>query len=99
MGKVPARERFEGKSRGSHGYHYHEVLCNARKRDVMTEILIPSIIKIGGGSFQEASATLVRLQCKRPLIVTDVFLAQRGLSERLRVQIEQAGIECCGSPK
>ena len=61
---------------------------------MMTEILIPSIIKIGGGSFQEASATLVRLQCKRPLIVTDVFLARQGLSERLRVQIEQAGIEC-----
>ena len=60
----------------------------------MTEILLPSIIKIGGGSFQEASATLVRLRCKRPLIVTDVFLAQQGLSERLRVQIEQTGIEC-----
>src|SRR4051812_36019340 len=58
------------------------------------EILMPSIMKLGGGSFREASGLLARLGCRRPLIVTDPFLVRQGLSATLRAQIEQAGIEC-----
>lgn len=58
------------------------------------EILIPSIIKLGGGSLAEAPALLQRLECRRPLIVTDAFLAQQGLADTLRGMIEGAGIGC-----
>jgi alcohol dehydrogenase class IV len=59
-----------------------------------TEIEIPSTIKIGGGCFAEVSSVLMRLECRRPLIVTDPFLMSRGLPETLRSQIEAAGIHC-----
>jgi alcohol dehydrogenase class IV len=56
------------------------------------EIRIPSILRIGGGSFAEAGALLAELGCKKPLIVTDLFLMKTGLAERLLKQIENAGI-------
>ncbi|WP_353063009.1 iron-containing alcohol dehydrogenase [Tunturibacter psychrotolerans] len=56
------------------------------------EIRIPSILKIGGGSFSEVAALLSRLQCRRPLIVTDPFLMNNGLPEQLRTQIRDAGL-------
>ena len=58
------------------------------------EILIPSIIKIGGGAIAEASSVLKRLEVKHPLIVTDAFLVGSGLAESLRWQLEKAGIAC-----
>jgi len=59
---------------------------------VRAEIQIPSILKIGGGSFAEAATLLVRLKCKRPLIVTDPFLMKGELPERLRQQMQDAGL-------
>jgi alcohol dehydrogenase class IV len=56
------------------------------------EIRIPSILRIGGGTFGDAGAQLVQLGCKKPLIVTDSFLMKTGLAERLRKQIEDAGM-------
>ncbi len=53
-----------------------------------------SFLKIGGGAFVEAATILVRLGCKRSMIVTDAFLVSRGLPEILRGQIEAAGIQC-----
>jgi alcohol dehydrogenase class IV len=58
------------------------------------EVLIPSIIKVGGGGFAEASSILKRLEVKHALIVTDAFLVRLGLAESLRAQIENAGIAC-----
>jgi alcohol dehydrogenase class IV len=58
------------------------------------EIRIPSILKIGGGSFAEVARLLLRLQCRRPLIVTDPFLMKNGLPEKLRTQIRDAGLIC-----
>ncbi len=58
------------------------------------EIKIPSILKIGGGSFLEVGALLTRLQCKKPLLVTDPFLMKNRLAERLQEQIEHAGLSC-----
>jgi len=55
------------------------------------EIRIPSILRIGGGSFGDAGALLVQLGCKKPLIVTDPFLMKTQLAERLQKQIEDAG--------
>lgn len=58
------------------------------------EILIPSIIKTGGGAIADAPSVLARLGCKRSLIVTDPFLMSRGLPESLRASVEAAGIAC-----
>jgi alcohol dehydrogenase class IV len=58
------------------------------------EVLLPSIIKIGGGAFAEAAETLKRLGAMRPLIVTDAFLARSGVAERLREQLNAAGVTC-----
>jgi len=58
------------------------------------EILIPSILKIGGGSFEEVPELLLRLKCKRPLIVTDPFLMRGQLPGALQRAIKDAGIAC-----
>jgi alcohol dehydrogenase class IV len=58
------------------------------------EVLVPSIMKIGGGAIEEAPGILKRLEVQHPLIVTDAFLAGSGLAESLRRQIEGAGIAC-----
>jgi alcohol dehydrogenase class IV len=58
------------------------------------EVLVPSLIKIGGGAFAEASGILKRLEVRRPLIVTDSFLVGSGLADSLRKQIEEADITC-----
>jgi alcohol dehydrogenase class IV len=58
------------------------------------EIHIPAILKIGAGAFSEVGSILTRLQCERPLIVTDAFLVSCGLANRLQDQIAQAGIRC-----
>ncbi len=61
---------------------------------MIAEIKIPPILRIGGGSFAEVAPLLVRLQCKRPLIVTDPFLMKSQLAERLGTQIRAAGLRC-----
>lgn len=58
------------------------------------EVLLPSIIKVGGEAFAEASSILKRLEVKHPLIVTDAFLVRVGLAQSLCQQLEKAGIAC-----
>jgi hypothetical protein len=59
-------------------------------QEMAIEILVPSIIKVGGGAIAEASSILKRLGVKDPLIVTDTVLVRMGLAESLREQIEKA---------
>jgi alcohol dehydrogenase class IV len=58
------------------------------------EVLVPSVMKIGGSAISETSSILKRLEVKHPLIVTDAFLVRVGLAESLRRQLEKAGIVC-----
>jgi alcohol dehydrogenase class IV len=58
------------------------------------EIRIPPILQIGGGSFSTVATLLQRLQCKRPLIVTDPFLMKSQLAAQLAAQIRSAGLSC-----
>lgn len=58
------------------------------------EIQIPSIIKIGSGSFSEVAGILTRLHCTRPLLVTDAFLVSQGRVGELKDHIAKAGIAC-----
>jgi alcohol dehydrogenase class IV len=64
------------------------------RKGMMIEVLVPSIIQVGGGAISEASRILKRLEVKHPLMVTDAFLVQLGLAESLRQQLEKAGIAC-----
>jgi len=58
------------------------------------EIRIPPILQIGGGSFSTVAALLLRLRCRRPLIVTDPFLMKNQLAAKLATQIRDAGLSC-----
>ena len=58
------------------------------------DFLVPSILILGGGSFSRITEVLTRLRCKRPLIITDAFLASTGLAIRLRDAVVLAGMEC-----
>ena len=58
------------------------------------EIQIPSVLKLGAGSFAEVPSVLTRLGGKCPLIVTDAFLMSCGLPQKLQALIQESGIEC-----
>ncbi len=64
------------------------------ERSVISHIRIPSQLVIGGGSFAEVFGLLLKLGCRRPLIVTDPFMMKSGLPERLQTQIREAGLAC-----
>jgi alcohol dehydrogenase class IV len=55
---------------------------------------IPSILRVGGGCFGEAAEVLLRLQCRRPLIVTDPFMMKNHLAQTLAEQVQSAGLSC-----
>jgi alcohol dehydrogenase class IV len=63
-------------------------------RKMAIEALFPSILRIGGGAIHEAAGILKRLEVKHPLMVTDAYLVREGMAERLRRQLEEAGIAC-----
>jgi alcohol dehydrogenase class IV len=58
------------------------------------EMRIPPILQIGGGSFATVADLLLRLRCRRPLLVTDPFLMKNQLAAKLATQIRDAGL-CC----
>lgn len=58
------------------------------------EVLLPSIIRIGGGAVSEAPGILKRLEIEHPLLVTDSFLVRMGIAESLCRQLGNAGIAC-----
>lgn len=58
------------------------------------EVLVPPIIRIGGGTIADAAGVLKRFEVKHPLIVTDEFLVGQGLADSLRRQLENAGFAC-----
>jgi alcohol dehydrogenase class IV len=55
---------------------------------------IPSILRAGGGCFAQASEVLLRLKCRRPLIVTDPFMMKSQLVHALVAQMEGAELAC-----
>lgn len=58
------------------------------------EILIPPILKIGGGAIAHAPAVLKDMAVHHPLIVTDAYLVRAGVAESLRRDMEKAGFGC-----
>lgn len=59
-----------------------------------TEVQVPPIIRFGGGLLAEVPAIAVRLNCARPLIVTDPFMAKQGQPAILADVLRKAGLEC-----
>lgn len=57
------------------------------------DILIPPTIKIGSGAFLDIPAIVSRLNCRRPLIVTDSFIVSLGLVEKLSRRLSEAALE------
>lgn len=58
----------------------------------MTSIALPRLLRIGGGTLQETGEMLRQLGLSRPLVVTDRFLLDHGLVERLLAALQAAGI-------
>lgn len=59
----------------------------------MTSIALPRLLRIGGGALQETGETLRQLGLSRPLVVTDRFLLDHDLVERLLAALQAAGID------
>ena len=58
----------------------------------MASIVLPRIIRSGGGSLAELPEALSQLGLKAPFVVTDAFLAGNGLLDRLLAVLDSASI-------
>jgi alcohol dehydrogenase class IV len=54
------------------------------------DIVLPRLLRIGGGAFGDTAKVLSDLGLKRPLIVTDSFLSKQGLADRLAEALKLA---------
>lgn len=52
----------------------------------------PRLMHIGGGAVRDIAATVHRLGCVRPLVVTDPFMVSSGLLERATAPMRAAGL-------
>ncbi len=59
---------------------------------MIATITMPRLLYIGGGAIAEATTALARLGVRRPLIVTDRFMASSGMLARLTDRLDAAGI-------
>ncbi len=59
----------------------------------MSTIMLPRMIRVGGGALKEAGEALGLLGLRRPAIITDRFMEESGAVERLRAILAKAGIE------
>ncbi len=59
---------------------------------MIATITMPRLLYIGGGAIAEATTALARLGVRRPLIVTDRFMASSGMLAQLTDRLDAAGI-------
>jgi len=59
---------------------------------MIATITMPRLLYIGGGAIAEATTALARLSARRPLIVTDRFMASCGILARLTDRLDAAGV-------
>ena len=60
---------------------------------MVATITMPRLLQIGGGAIGEVAGVLARLGIKRPLIVTDRFMASSGTLDKLTDRLDRAKIE------
>ena len=59
----------------------------------MSAIMLPRVVRIGGGTLAETGEALLQLGLTRPAIITDKFLVQSGVVERLQAVLGKAGLQ------
>ncbi|WP_262103891.1 iron-containing alcohol dehydrogenase [Arthrobacter sp. Marseille-P9274] len=60
---------------------------------MVTSLMLPRNLRVGGGAIEELPDVLTRLGAARPLLVTDSFLVGTGLAERLLAGLRNAGLD------
>lgn len=58
-----------------------------------SNILMPRIMEIGGGSLERLSAVLAGLDVQRPLIITDPMMVELGYVARAETLLKDAGVD------
>jgi alcohol dehydrogenase class IV len=59
---------------------------------MIAAITMPRLLFVGGGALGEVGTALARLGIRRPLVVSDPFMARSGLLARLTERLDAAGI-------
>jgi len=59
---------------------------------MMTTVMTPRLMLIGGGAVQEIGGVLKRLGIKKPMIVSDAFMASSGVLAKVTDAISKAGL-------
>ncbi|MFI1360134.1 iron-containing alcohol dehydrogenase [Streptomyces sp. NPDC020898] len=62
---------------------------------MVASLSLPPILRIGGGAVGELGDVVAGLGLRRPLLVTDAFLAGTGAAERLMATLRGAGLQPC----
>lgn len=58
----------------------------------MSAIMLPRVVRIGGGALAETGEALLQLGLTRPAIITDKFLLQSSMVERLQDVLGKSGL-------
>lgn len=58
----------------------------------MTSLALPRTVRIGGGALEALPATLTQAGLAAPFLVTDPFMAQSGVLDRIRGALQEAGM-------
>lgn len=64
----------------------------------MTALYLPSLVRIGGGALNELPAALKQAGLSAPFIITDAFMAQSGLLDRVKGLLAEAGFRSGAFP-
>ncbi|UUU36682.1 iron-containing alcohol dehydrogenase [Streptomyces sp. CA-210063] len=62
---------------------------------MVASLSLPRILRVGGGAVGELGDVVAGLGLRRPLLVTDAFLAGTGVAERLMSALRDAGLQPC----
>ncbi|MFI5680201.1 iron-containing alcohol dehydrogenase [Streptomyces cellulosae] len=62
---------------------------------MVASLSLPRILRVGGGAVGELGDVVAGLGLRRPLLVTDAFLAGTGAAERLMATLRDAGVQPC----
>ncbi|MEV0643239.1 iron-containing alcohol dehydrogenase [Streptomyces sp. NPDC050619] len=60
---------------------------------MVASLSLPRILRVGGGAVGELGDVVAGLGLRRPLLVTDAFLAGTGAAERLMATLRDAGVQ------
>ena len=65
----------------------------------MTEILLPRFMNVGGGSLNQITQVLKKINCKRPFIITDKNMVKLEIIAPLLENLKSSTEKCFGPLK